>query len=195
MENSIKGVVPHILCFIVNELCVNCFRLAQERELSDLKGWVDPESNSDWDYELLGALDDEVIKKVMVSVDKGLVCLQTYFMINNLDEVEVYENEEYSAMASESYLCYAEDSKLLSYEELVQNLNMVYISIAHMLYHTTCQLEQDEINIPEIDYEAVDDRYSDILSGKVESDDRNVTLLYDLMISLDLDLSEITRRS
>ncbi|AOM77261.1 hypothetical protein [Pedobacter steynii] len=195
MEDSIKGIVPHVLSFAINEFCKNGFLLAYEKELSDLKGLVDADSNSDYDYELLRTVDDEVVKLLLTSVDKALQCLSTYFMINNMDEMEIFGNEEYNLLASDNYYCYLMDWGSQTYTDLVDSLPSVYLSMAQMLYHTSCQLELMVIDVPDETYDEFHDRYYEILDQKLHADDKNVALLYDLMIELNEDLLEISRLS
>lgn len=193
MEDSIKGIVPHVLSFVINELCKNGFMIAYEKDLSDLKGLIEPDSISPDDLELLDAVDDDVVRILLSSIDKVIKCSQTYFLINNLDEMEVMENEEYILLASDNYYAYIIDWESKSYKDLLYNLNAVYFSISQLLYHTTCQIKLDEVEIPEEMYDEFIDKYSDLLRGKLEPDDKNISLLYSLIIDLNNDLSEIDK--
>ncbi|NRF40530.1 hypothetical protein [Pedobacter foliorum] len=191
MEDSIKGLVPHVLSFVINELCKNGFMIAYEKDLSDLKGLIEPDSISPDDLELLEAVDDEVVRILLSSIDKVVKCSQTYFLINNLDEMEVMENEEYSLLASDNYYAYIIDWESKSYKDLLYNLNAVYFSISQLLYHTTCQIKLDEVEIPDEMYDEFIDKYSELLRGNFDPDDKNISLLYSLIIELNNDLSDI----
>lgn len=191
MEDSIKGLVPHVLSFVINELCKNGFMIAYEKDLSDLKGLIEPDSISSDDFELLEAVDDEVVRVLLSSIDKVVKCSQTYFLINNLDELEVMENEEYSLLASDNYYAYIIDWESKSYKDLLYNLNAVYFSISQLLYHTTCQIKLNDVEIPDEIYDEFIDKYSDLLRGKFDPDDKNISLLYSLIIDLNSDLAEI----
>lgn len=191
MEDSIKGLVPHVLSFVINELCKNGFMIAYEKDLSDLKGLIEPDSISPDDFELLEAVDDEVVRILLSSIDKVVKCSQTYFLINNLDELEVMENEEYSLLASDNYYAYIIDWESKSYKDLLYNLNAVYFSISQLLYHTTCQIKLNEVEIPDEMYDEFIDKYSDLLRGKFDPDDKNISLLYSLIIDLNSDLADI----
>lgn len=193
MEDSIKGIVPHVLSFVINELCKNGFMIAYEKDLSDLKGLIEPDSISPEDLELLDAVDDDVVRILLSSIDKVVKCSQTYFLINNLDEMEVMENEEYILLASDNYYAYIIDWESKSYKDLLYNLNAVYFSISQLLYHTTCQIKLDEVEIPEEMYDEFIDKYSDLLRGTLEPEDKNISLLYNLIIDLNHDLSEIDK--
>lgn len=191
MEDNIKGLVPHVLSFVINELCKNGFMIAYEKDLSDLKGLIEPDSISPDDFELLEAVDDDVVRILLSSIDKVIKCSQTYFLINNLDEMEVMENEEYNLLASDNYYAYIIDWESKSYKDLLYNLNAVYFSISQLLYHTTCQIKLDEVEIPDEMYDEFIDKYSDLLRGKLDPEDKNISLLYGLIIDLNNDLSEI----
>jgi len=191
LEDSIKGLVPHVLSFVINELCKNGFMIAYEKDLSDLKGLIEPDSISSDDFELLEAVDDEVVRVLLSSIDKVVKCSQTYFLINNLDELEVMENEEYSLLASDNYYAYIIDWESKSYKDLLYNLNAVYFSISQLLYHTTCQIKLNDVEIPDEIYDEFIDKYSDLLRGKFDPDDKNISLLYSLIIDLNSDLAEI----
>lgn len=191
MEDSIKGLVPHVLSFIINELCKNGFMIAFENDLSDLKGLIEPDSISPDDFELLDSVDDDVVRILLSSVDKVIKCSKTYLLINNLDELEVMENEEYNLLASDNYYAYIIDWESKSYKDLVYNLNAVYFSISQLLYHTSCQIKLNEVEIPEEMYDEFLDKYSDLLRGRLNPADKNISLLYDLIIDLNVDLSDI----
>ena len=185
--------MPHVLSFVINELCKNGFMIAYEKDLSDLKGLIEPDSISPDDFELLEAVDDDVVRVLLSSIDKVIKCSKTYFLINNLDEMEVMENEEYNLLASDNYYTYIIDWESKRYKDLLYNLNAVYFSISQLLYHTTCQIKLDEVEIPEEMYDEFLDKYSDLLRGKLAPDDKNISLLYDLIIDLNTDLANIDR--
>ncbi|TCC98055.1 hypothetical protein [Pedobacter psychroterrae] len=195
MEDSIKGLVPHVLCFIINELCKYGFLLAHENDLADLKGLVDADSISPDDFELLESVDDEVVQILLNSVEKVVDCSKAYFLINNLDEMEVMENEEYNMLASDNYFTYIIDWDNKSYNDLLINLNSVYFSISQLIYHTTCQIRLNEVEVPDEVYEEFLDKYSDILTEKIPANDKNISLLYDLIVGLNADLFKIDKLS
>ncbi|MNJ87581.1 hypothetical protein D3C87_51020 [compost metagenome] len=197
MEDEIKGLVPHVLSFIVSEFCKYGFLIAYEKDLSDLKGLIEPDSISAEDFELLEAVDDKVVQLLLQSIDKVVEGSKTFFMINNLDEFEVMENEEYNQLASDNYYIYIMDWEFKNYKDLLLNLNAVYFTIARLLHHCAAQLKLKEIELPDEFYDKDEflEQYSDILDHKLSDDDKNVNLLYDLIVSLNLDLLEIDRLS
>jgi hypothetical protein len=197
LEDEIKGLVPHVLSFIVSEFCKYGFLIAYEKDLSDLKGLIEPDSIAAEDFELLEAVDDEVVQLLLRSIDKVVECSKTFFMINNLDEFEVMENEEYNQLASDNYYIYIMDWEHKSYKDLLVNLNAVYFTIARLLHHCAAQLKRNVIELPDEFYDNDEflNQYSDILDHKLCDDDKNVTLLYDLIVDLNLDLLDIDRLS
>jgi len=195
LEDAIKGLVPHVLSHVITEFCKNGFILAYENELSDLKGLVKPESISSDDFELLESVNDPIVQILLNSIDKVINCSKTYFLINNLDEMEVMENDEYNQLASDSFFIYIIEWESKNYKDVLHNLNAVYFSIAQLLYHTSCQLRLNEIEVPDEVYDEFLEKYSDLLMEKVYSNDKNVALLYDLIIDLNSDLLEIDKLS
>lgn len=197
MEDEIKGLVPHVLSFIVSEFCKYGFLIAYEKDLSDLKGLIDADSIAAEDFELLEAVDDEVVQLLLRSIDKVVECSKTFFMINNLDEFEVMENVEYNQLASDNYFIYIMDWENKNYKELLLNLNAVYFTIARLLHHCATQLKLNEIELPDAFYDNDEflDQYSDILDRKLNDEDKNVALLFDLIADLNLDLLDIDRLS
>ena len=188
--------MPHVLAFIVSEFCKYGFLLAYEKDLSDLKGLVEPDSIATEDFELLEAVDDQVVQLLLRSIEKVVNCSKTFLLINNLDELEVMENEEYNQLASDNYYIYIIEWENKNYEDLLINLNAVYFTIARLLYHTATQLERKEIELPDEFYDdEFFDKYDELLDQKVYTDDKNAELLYDLIADLNLDLLEIDRLS
>lgn len=196
MEDEIKGLVPHVLSFIISEFCKYGFLLAYEKDLSDLKGLIEPDSIAAEDFELLEAVDDQVVQLLLRSIDKLINCSKAFLLINNLDEFEVMENEEYSQLASDNYYIYIIEWENEVYEDMLINLKAVYFTIARLLYHTATQLKIKEVELPDEYYDdEFLDKYFELLDQKVYTDDKNVGLLYDLIVDLNLDLLEIDRLS
>ncbi|WP_276088942.1 hypothetical protein [Pedobacter sp. JY14-1] len=193
MNDSVRGVFPHVLNHVIFELCRNGFILAFEKGLSDLKGLVPADSMDEDDFELLESVNDPVVNLLLASIEKVIRCAKTYYMINNLDELEIMENEEYNELASDSFYIYIMEWDSKSYEDVLFNLNIVYLSISQLLYHMSRQIELDSIEVPEEIYEEFLAKSDELLNGTLPADDKNVRLLYDLIISLNEDLLEIDK--
>lgn len=195
VEKAIIGSVPHTLGFVVNELSKNAFILAFEGDLMDLKDLVDPESIDADDFELLENVNDPVVQLLLVSVDRVITCMTTYYLINGLDELEVMENEEFNELASDYFYAYIIDWESRNYGEMVTTLNAVYLSIAQLLYHATCQLDLKVIDVPDHIYDDFFDKYSSFCMEEVPSDNKNISLLNDLIHHLNGDLLKIDKLS
>lgn len=195
MEEIIIGSVPHTLGFVVNELSKNAFILAFEGDLADLKGLVDPESIAADDFELLDDVDDPVVQLLLVSVDRVITCMTTYYLINGLDELETMENEIYNEVASDYFYAYIINWESKNYEEMLVNLNAVYLSIAQLLYHASCQLELKLIELPDHIYDDFFEMYSKFCKEEMPSENKNISLLYELIHHLNGDLLNIDKLS
>jgi len=195
LEEIIIGSVPHTLGFVVNELSKNAFILAFEGELADLKGLVDPESIAADDFELLDDVDDPVVQLLLVSVDRVITCMTTYYLINGLDELETMENEIYNEVASDYFYAYIINWESKNYEEMLVNLNAVYLSIAQLLYHASCQLELKLIELPDHIYDDFFEMYAKFCKEEMPSENKNISLLYELIHHLNGDLLNIDKLS
>jgi hypothetical protein len=195
VEEAIIGSIPHTLGFVVNELSKNAFILAFEGDLADLKGLVDPESIAPDDFELLEEVNDPVVQLLLVSVDRVITCMTTYYMINGLDELEVMEDEAYNEIASDYFFAYIIDWESKNYRDMLINLNAVYLSIAQLLYHATCQLDLKVIEVPDHIYDDFFEHYTNFCMGEVESDNKNISLLNGLIHHLNQDLLKIDQLS
>jgi hypothetical protein len=195
LEEIIIGSVPHTLGFVVNELSKNAFILAFEGDLADLKGLVDPESIAADDFELLDDVDDPVVQLILVSVDRVITCMTTYYLINGLDELETMENEIYNEVASDYFYAYIINWESKNYEEMLVNLNAVYLSIAQLLYHAACQLELKVIELPDHIYDDFFEMYASFCKEEVPSENKNISLLYELIHQLNGDLLDIDKLS
>ncbi|MEJ7560711.1 MAG: hypothetical protein WKF66_20540 [Pedobacter sp.] len=195
MEEAIIGSIPHTLGFVINELSKNAFILAFEGNLSDLKGLVDPESIAPDDFELLEDVDDPVVQLLLVSVDRVITCMTTYYLINSLDELDVMENEAFNEVASDYFYAYIIDWESKNYAEMLINLNAVYLSISQLLYHAICQLELNVIEVPDYIYDDFFEKYGSFCTEEVQSDNKNITLLNSLIYHLNGDLLKIDKLS
>ena len=195
MEEIIIGSVPHTLGFVVNELSKNAFILAFEGDLADLKGLVDPESIAADDFELLDDVDDPVVQLLLVSVDRVITCMTTYYLINGLDELETMENEIYNEVASDYFYAYIINWESKNYEEMLVNLNAVYLSIAQLLYHASCQLGLKLIELPDHIYDDFFEMYAKFCKEEMPSENKNISLLYELIHHLNGDLLNIDKLS
>ena len=186
-EEILLGMVSHILGFTISEFCKYGYSLAFERELSDLKGLVKVDSIYENDFEILESLDDPAVKVLINSVNKVINHVQIYFMINSLDEVEVMMDQEFHQHASDNFHYYINDGGGTDYKMLLRDTHDLYFSVMHLIFHTAYQLRLKEIDLPDEIFDTFYFDFLDVLDCNVETDDKNIQLLYDLIVSLNDD--------
>lgn len=183
-EDQFIGMVAQILSFISIKFCEYGYLLAFEKELPDLKGLVELDSVSNADFELLETLEDPAIKVVVRSIQHVEDCLRNYLMINGLDEYEVLDNEEYRELAADSFFSYMVDFEGNTYKDVINDLSGLYYSIYQLLYHTTRQLILQEMEIFDQVFEEFFEIADELMANRIETDDKNVALLHNLISTL-----------
>lgn len=191
VNQSILGSIPHTLGFIINDICRNGYLLAYEGGLNDLKGLVDPESVAYEDFELLETLNDPVINILLDSCEKIMKAVNYFYLINGLDEFEVMLNEEYCDAASENFYLYNLEDEPVNYKRIKDNLQAFYFSVTQLIYFATWQIRFNEIHLPDEVYDQFIDDFVTFYQQKVESEDKNITLLYGLIYDLNQDMLKI----
>ncbi len=186
-EEILLGMVSHILSFTISEFCKYGYSLAFERELSDLKGLVKADSIYENDFEVLEALDDPAVKLIMNSMNKLVNQIQIYFMINRLDEIEVMMDDEFHQHASNNFHFYVNDGSGTDYNMLLLETHELYFSVMHLIFHTAYQLRLKEIDLPDEIFDTFYFDFLDVLDCNIETEDKNIQLLYDLIVSLNDD--------
>jgi hypothetical protein len=186
-EEILLGMVSHILSFTISEFYKYGYILAFERELSDLKGLVKADAIYENDFELLESLNDPAIKLLLTSVNKMANHIQIYFMINTLDEVEVMMDMEFHQHASNNFHYYINEGRATDYKMLLMETHELYFSVMHMIFHTAYQLRLKEIDLPDEIFDTFYFDFLDVLDSNLEAEDKNVQLLYDLIVSLNDD--------
>lgn len=190
-EEVLLGMVSHILSFILSEFCKYGYLLAFEKDLSDLKGLVMADSMAEDDYEILDDVSDPAVKLLLKSSEKVMQCSSTYLLINGLDQMDVLEDNDAHQHASNNYHFYIEEPNGTNYTDLLEESCQIYFSIMHLIYHTCCQLTLKQVDLPD---ELFDDFYMDfldVLDGNLITKDKNVQLLYDLIVLLNEDMQEM----
>lgn len=183
-EDQFIGMVAQILSFISIKFCEYGYLLAFEKELPDLKGLVELDTISNADFELLETLEDPAVKIVVRSIQKVEECLKSYILINNLDEYEVLDNEEYRELAADVFFAYMIDFEGQTYQDVLNDLNGLYYNIYQLLYHATRQLILKEMEIFDQVYDEFFEVVDDLLSNRIETDNKNVALLHNLISTL-----------
>lgn len=183
-EDQFIGMTAQVLSFISIKLCEYGYLLAFENELPDLKGLVELDTISNADFELLETLQDPAVKVVVQSIHKVEDCLKSYMLINNLDEYEVLDNEDYRELAADSFFAYVIECEGQTYTDILNDLNGVYYNIYQLLYHTTRQLTLNEMEIFDQVYDEFFEVVEDLLNNRIDTDNKNVALLHNLITTL-----------
>lgn len=189
---SLLGMVAHVMSFGISELCKYGYLLAFEKELFDLKGLVAADSMNENDFEILEGLDDPAVQLLLKSITKLAKHMKIYTLINSLDEMEVMTDRESHQLASNSFHAYITEGVGNDYEALIFETHELYFAVMHLLYHTACQLEAAEVDLPESIFDTFYFDFLDVLDGNKFTDDKNVQLLYDLIVDLNKDADEFS---
>lgn len=183
-EDHFIGMTAQVLSFISIKLCEYGYLLAFEKELPDLKGLVELDTISNADFELLETLQDPAVKIVVHSIHQVEDCLKNFILINNLDEYEILDNEEYRELAADSFFAYVIEFDGQTYTDILNDLNGVYYNIYQLLYHTTRQISLQQMDIFDQVYDEFFEIIEDLLGNKIETDNKNIALLYHLINTL-----------
>jgi len=183
-EDQFIGMIAQILSFVSIKFCEYGYLLAFEKELPDLKGLVELDTISNADFELLETLEDPAVKVVVKSIHKVEECLKSYMLINNLDEYEVLDSEEFRELAADVFFAYMIDYEGQTYTDVLNDLNGLYYNIYQLLYHATRQLVLKEMEIYDQVYDEFFEIVDDLLANKLETDNKNVALLHNLITAL-----------
>jgi len=199
LEDEIKGITYHSLNFVISRLMEECFSLAFEGELSDLKGLVEPDSFCETmdhisvlntELDLLDSLEDPVVKGLMVSVNRVLECSRTFLMINNLVGLEIIQETDCFDSASGLYYSYdvEEPEEGMSYRDRLYALYSHYLIFQMVICHCSCMFTfKKREAYPETDA-LYFDRTDDLFEGKIEVEDKNAQLLVTLVAGLQEDI-------
>jgi hypothetical protein len=192
-EAVLLGVVSHVLSFAVGELCKYSFLLAFEKELSDLKGLVKADSIFEKDIELLAGLKDPAVQLLLCSINKVVDHIQIHLMINRLDEYEVMADEICHQHASNNFHFYIDEGIGQDYEALVLETLDLYFSLMHLIFHTAFQLRLKNIDLPDNVMENFYFDFLDVLDNNMPAEDKNVQLLYGLIVTLNDDATALAQ--
>ncbi|WP_432712453.1 hypothetical protein [Pedobacter sp.] len=186
-EKILLGMVSYVLSFTVSEFCKYGYTLAFEKELSDLKGLVKADSIYENDYEILETLNDPAVVLLLNSLNKVAEAIQMFSMINNIDEVENMFDQECHQHASNNFHFYVNESVGTSYESLLMETHELYFSVMHLIFHTAYQLRLDKIDLPEAIFDTFYFDFLDVLDNNMKTDDKNIRLLFELIVDLNDD--------
>ncbi len=186
-EEILLGMVSHILSFTIGEFCKFGYTLSFERELADLKGLVNADSTFENDLELLASINDPAVKLLVKSIYKVTDHMKTYLLINQFDELELMVNEQSLQNASDNFYYYMTEGVGTTYEMMLLETHDLYLSVMHMIFHTAYQLQLKMIDLPEEIFDTFYFDFLDVLDGNLATDDKNVQLLYSLIVDINDD--------
>lgn len=186
-EVVLLGMVSHILSFTISEFCKYGYSLAFERELSDLKGLVKADSIYENDFDVLELLTDPAVKLLLKSVNKVADHVKIFYMTNSIDEIDVMLNEECHQHASDNFHFYINEGTGTDYKMLLLETHDLYFSIMHLIFHTAYQLRLKQIDLPDKIFDTFYFDFLDVLDNNLQTEDKNIQLLYDLIICLNDD--------
>jgi hypothetical protein len=192
-EGVILGVVSHVLSFAVGELCKYSFLLAFEKELSDLKGLVKADSVFEKDMELLADIKDPAVQLLLCSINKVVDHIQIHLIINGLDEYEVMTDEICHQHASNNFHYYIDEGVGEDYDALILEALDLYFSLMHLIFHTAFQLRLNDIDLPDNVLENFYFDFLDVLDSNLPTNDKNLQLLYGLIVTLNEDASALAQ--
>lgn len=194
-QSVLLGITSHVLSFTIAEFCKYGYLLAFEKELFDLKGLVKADSVYENDFEILQGLKDPAIKILLSSIDKVVKHIKVYLMINGLDEVALMMDPQSHHQASNTYHYYVNEGVGNDYSAILLETHELYFSVMHMIFHTAYQLDRGEIDLPDSLYDNFYFDFLDVLDRNLPTENKNVQLLYDLIVDINEDalkLSELT---
>jgi hypothetical protein len=192
-EEILLGMVSHILSFTIGEFCKYGYTLSFERELADLKGLVRADSIYENDLELLASIKDPPVKLLLRSIHKVADHLKTYFLINQLDEMEVMLDEQCHQHASDNFYYYVNEGIGTNYKMMLLETHDLYFSVMHMIFHTAYQLRLKEVDLPEEIFDTFYFDFLDVLDCNLKTEDKNIQLLYDLIVEINDDAIALGR--
>ena len=75
---------------------------------------------------------------------------------------------------------------------LLLDTHDLYFSVMHLIFHTAYQLRLKEIDLPDEIFDTFYFDFLDVLDNNMETEDKNIQLLYDLIVSLNDDAIELS---
>lgn len=174
-----------MLGFINFSFCEYGMKLAMEKELADLKGSVDPATFTGIEFDLLDNLNDPAIRVMLEDVNAIDDTIRVLLLINSMDELETMSDEEAADLANEihnSFTCDPLPAK--NYNDVLCDINFLYQTTTYTIYLMALLLTSGGIDLDhhrESDYG--DDFSCDMDLELLDRKDKNVSLLYDLIIS------------
>jgi hypothetical protein len=184
-KETIIPATAKLMGFINFSFCEYGMKLAMQRELADLKGAVDPAEFTGIEFTLLGGLSDPAIKLMMEDVKAIDDTIRVLLMINSMDELEVMTDVEGSDLANEIHQSFTCDPLPADdYRAIVNDITYLYQTTTYSIYLMALLFTSGGLDLAyHRDGDYHDYWYLDQNMELLDRDDKNVSLLYDLIIS------------
>jgi len=184
-KETILPATAKLMGFINFSFCEYGMKLAMERELVGLKGIVDPETFTGIEFTLLDSLTDPAIQIMMEDVNAIDDTIHILLLINSMDELEIMTDEEGSDLANEVHNSFSiNPTETNDYHDIVNDITFLYQTTTYTIYLMALLLTSGGIDL---DYHRETDYFDDLSFDQdmqlLDRNDKNVRLLYDLIIS------------
>ncbi len=189
-EKTLHAAVAQVMSFMAFTICEFGMKLALERELSDLKGAIDPDSFTGVEFELLENSDDPAIKMLVRSVESVEQSLSTFLMINNLDDQEVMGNQQGNELASEIFNSFLFSWDSEEYRNIMMDIHEMYFNLIHVLYVMGRIYMAGGGDIEDDDFKRFWNMDFDVLE-ELDQSDKNVSVIYDLIMDMNNGFNEV----
>lgn len=180
--------IPQIMSFCLSTVSEFAMKLAMADQLRDLKGLISGLIDPEIDFELLEALNDPLINHLLSSSYMIDQRIDRFCLINNLDRENVMlvgDTTEYAySFFNHTIIDVLDGDK---HQEIVSNMEFVYLSLGFVMYLTAWAYTDDRINsdFDGFDMNCIFD--SEPLDWRLlDLDDKNVSLLYELAAEFEI---------
>ncbi|ACU03313.1 hypothetical protein [Pedobacter heparinus] len=203
LQTTINHTAWHLMNFMMMQIIGYCFRLAFEKELSDLKGLVHPDSfcemendkrgGIDIELELLDALEDESNRVLLDSIHRIVNCRNVLAMINNIDPEKALVDKlaiQYANNIHEFGEIMPEDCS--DYNTLVLWGYELYMDMFYQLYLCSEMFNQGTTNVvTKKAYDEFNAALDQLMMGNLVPENKNAQLLLGLIEDLQEDCDRI----
>lgn len=184
-KETILIAAAKMMGFINFSFCEYGMALAMERELSNLKGIVDPATFTGTEFSLLASLKDPAIRIIMEDVKAVDDTIRVLLLINSMDELETMAAEEGDELANDVHYSFNfPPGAVRDYHSLLNDTMYLYQTSTFSIYLMALLLTSGGLDLPyHQDGDYHDDLFFDRELELLDREDKNVRLLYDLIIS------------
>ncbi|EDM36127.1 hypothetical protein PBAL39_19629 [Pedobacter sp. BAL39] len=182
-DHTLRAAIAQLMSFSSFEICKYGMMVILEKEMTDLKGTVDPETFTGVEFDLLEASEDPLVKMLMKSVKAIDETIATYLMINSMDDFEVMNDDDANKLASHIFNNFISNWEEDGYENIVHGIHYMYLNLRFVMYSAAQLYIQEGA---EMDAELYEERWNmDTLLSVVDDvedfgDEKNLLQLFHL---------------